>query len=307
LQPLDPAALAAIAAAKDRIAAHWERLRALLIGGGTASAVAVRAGLAGWVEMARPGPNDWRAFNLALDPPDDGGAAGTAAMAGPALLRACNICGGKVFAPAGQADQADLGTVCTGCGSPARHRAFRVIADALRIVGRQGGACLLFGRNRIVARGWFLSTVEVAVNATGRIGAASFACAEASADVVVCVDILDRATDYRQALRDLLRATSPGGYVLVGVRLVPGRETTMDWGFPRADRDGTYRMFGRDVVDTIAEALPAASVAVAHPVDPVSGVAVMAIVLAHAPDDLRRLLDSTVPCRLAPYPMVASR
>jgi hypothetical protein len=309
LRPLDPPAMAAIARAQSRIAVHWERLRALLSGAGTTSAAQARTGLARWMGLLRPGPNDWRAFTVVLDGMGQtGGAANEPVAELPTLLQICNICGWRDF-PAGTepCDPAGFGAVCQGCGSSARHRAFRAITGALRTIGQREGTCLTFSKDRIVARGWFLAAEDVAVNGTGRIERAVFDRAGTPADAVICVDILERAMDLREALRALLRATRPGGYALLGVRIGARRETTMDWGFPRGDRDGAYRMFGADAADIVAEALPDAAVVLASPVDPVTGIAIPAIVLAHAPADLRRLFDSSVRCRLMTFPMVAAQ
>lgn len=64
------------------------------------------------------------------------------------------------------------------------------------------------------------------------------------------------------------------------MRSVPGRATTLDWGFPRGDRNGEFRAFGADFAASLSKLLPGAALLELRVTDPVTGVPAIAYAVA---------------------------
>jgi hypothetical protein len=290
LRPLGPAEIAAIGEARDLIGQHWSRLRGLMTGAAGPAAMQGRARLQQWMQ-AGPGPTDWRAFTRVLP------AAIPVPSAEPVATPACNICGqsGLRPGPASLLDQIGGGAACLGCGATARHRAMRVVIEALRQRGPARGRCLRFGRNRVLAGGWFAELRDLDA-------AAPPALPPGGAGVVACIDMLERAPDPAALLQAMLAAVEPGGFLFLALRNVPGYARTLDWGFPRGDREGEYRKFGEDAAALIRAALPTATILEVEPADPVTGLRSRVYLAAHDPQALARLPQTDLPQRTLPQP-----
>jgi polysaccharide pyruvyl transferase WcaK-like protein len=309
LQPLDAAALAAIARAQDQIALHWAWLRASLGAEPPRSVILARTRLQRWMAEGTTGCNDWRSFETLVDgvpqllaptgTVDQPPPVTTPAVASPVLVP-CNICGKTGFRPNATPlhDQVGFGARCAACAAPARHRAMRVVLDWWRGPHTKRQRCLRLGMNRVVAAGWFASLHDIDVEGGKPVQVSELACLAKTADIVVCIDVLERVPDLHATLRALLDALRPGGLLFLAFRNLPGRTLTLDWGFPRGDLDNEYRKFGTDVLATLRIAWPDAAIAVATPADPLTGIRTMVYVLAQTADDLRWLRISYLPCEI---------
>lgn len=297
LGALDGPALAAIARAQDRIALHWERLRESIDEPAGAAVVEARVRLQKWMEEASGEFKDWRAYATVVD-------ASTAPSA-PAATETppggqCNICGQSGFRPhvPSLPDQVGFGARCAGCGASARDRAMRIVFDRWRSPAAARLHCLRLGINRVVAGGWFASLRDIDVESGSVVDLGELAAARAEADLVVCMDVLERVADPATALEALRGALRPGGLLFLSFRNLPGRTQTVDWGFPRGDGDHEYRKFGADVAATLGGLWSEAWIAIANPADPLTGIRTLLYVLARSQDDLRWLLESDVDHRV---------
>jgi hypothetical protein len=190
----------------------------------------------------------------------------------------CPICGGTSFRQiATLPDRVGAGAICAGCGASARHRGLRMVLEALRSPEWKSRSCLRLGETgRIAAAGWFATCADAVMPG-------------ASHDVILAVDALEGVADPSRALADWRGVLRPGGVMLLSMRTVPGRATTLDWGFPRGDRQGEYRAFGADVAAVLPGLLPGAVVMVVRSADPASGTPSVAFAVAETAEVLAPL------------------
>jgi hypothetical protein len=297
LNPLDGAALAAIARAQDLVAGHWARLGASFAAEPSLRAGAARLGLRKWMAKTGPGRMDWRGFATVIAPkPPQRRTPPLEAPATlePAAVAPCNICGETGFrpAPTPQHDRLGFDARCAGCGASARHRAMRVVFNQWRGPASRKLHCLRLGRNRVVATGWFASVQDFEAADGKPIDVLELARLGNTADVVVCIDMLEYVPDLTAALRALFDALRPGGLLFLGFRNVPGRTRTLDWGYPSGDCRNEYRKFGSDIQMTLRRLWPAAAIAVARPADPLTGIMTMVYVISDSADRLQWLARS---------------
>ena len=265
LAPLDPPAIAAIARAQDRIALHWHRLRTLLAGPPDAAAAIARRRLAGQPAPPPPAP----------PPPKPESKPEPKPAPPPVAPRpgiACNICGGAEFRDiATLPDLIGAGWLCAGFGASARHRALRCVVETLRTQAWRERTCLRLGATgRITAAGWFRAAADAPEPG-------------ASYDLVVAVDALEAAPDLAATLATWRALLRPGGILLLSLRTVPGRAETLDWAFPRGDRDGERRAFGTDIAALLPALLPGAALRQIRTEDPVTGLPAIAFAVAEDP------------------------
>lgn len=292
LDPLDAGALAAIARAQDQVALHWARLRASITAEPMARATQARTRLQNWMADSANGLRDWRAFTAAFDPVPP---LETPTTVAATAAQPCNICGQSGFRPGPTPlhDQVGFEARCAGCGASARHRAMRVVFDRWRGSATRRKSCLRLGRNRVVASGWFASLRDIEVEDGKPLELMELAQLGNTADLVICIDMLEHAADLGATLQALFNALRPGGLMFLAFRNLPGRARTLEWGFPRGDGRNEYRKFGTDFLCTLRRLWPEVQIAVATPADPITGIATMVYVIAHSAGDLRWLTKST--------------
>ena len=272
LAPLDPPSIAAIARAQDRIALHWHRLRTLLAGPPAAAAAVARRRLAGQPAPPPPAPPPPK-------PKPKPAAPSVASPAGaPRPGIACNICGGTEFRDiAILPDRIGAGWLCAGCGASARHRALRCVVETLRTHAWRERTCLRLGATgRITAAGWFRAAADAPEPG-------------ASYDLIVTVDALESAPNLAATLSAWRAMLRPGGILLLAMRTVPGRAATLNWAFPRGDRDGERRAFGTDIAASLPALLPGAALRQVRTEDPVTGLPAIAFAVAEEPALLSQL------------------
>lgn len=274
--------------AQSSIGQHWSHLRALLQGGIADRTAPARRRLNAWLDRAPAGYQDWRAIQHVLQDRQP-------ILPAPAIKpeATCNICGGTRFrdGPLSRFGEIGSGAACLSCGTSARHRALRTVLAALPTPVRQQAHCLRFGRSRVADPGLFRSLRDVPVDdLTGERAAAL----TASADIVACVDTLEKVPDPGRVLYALLNATRGAGFCVVAEPHIPGCASTIDWGFPRNDRNGEFRKLGLDFEEQLPALLPGAAIVGVSPVDPVTGLQARAYLGARRLQDLTWILGSDI-------------
>ncbi|ORE97481.1 polysaccharide pyruvyl transferase family protein [Aurantimonas sp. 22II-16-19i] len=265
LEPLPAEGLQAIRSARDRIDAHWARLRGLFGAPLPDTCQAATQELRLWMERQPAPPRDWRAFTTVLQVP----ASSSAAPADKPFH--CSICGGTTMRPDRRlADSLQgHGQRCASCNSTARHRAMHQVLDQLRKEPTLRASGLQYGRHRVAAGGWFADFALLhPAHEDGRLAPPP---ADRRFAMVICLDVLEDVRDPGAALAALAAATAEEGVLLLSFRTVPGRGQTLDWGFARGDEPGCRRAFGEDVVETLKRHLPDAHLTVLRPADPHAG------------------------------------
>lgn len=189
------------------------------------------------------------------------------------MTAACPICGGTAFTAGPNGRLSPDGTLprCTGCRSLERHRAYRTAFQALGPERFAGLSVLQFSPDPVVDPGWFAShevseygtATELALQAIDR--------PDAGLDMVVVNHVLEHVEDDAAALAELDRIVRPDGFVFLSVPDPARIPATRHYGRAREDKHGHWRVYGPDILQRFAEAIPQTRVVEAAPVDPVTG------------------------------------
>lgn len=176
---------------------------------------------------------------------------------GSSAGEACPICGGRAFAsgPGGRMAPSGVPPRCTGCGALERHRAFRTVLDA--IAGRLSGARVLqFSEDGSVPRERFAAFEVSVYGGANSLDLQAVDKPDGAYGLVVANHVLEHVADDRAALRELDRVTAPHGIVFLSVPDLLRCQRTVEYGRPRADKHGHYRVYGPDIVERWREAVP---------------------------------------------------
>jgi SAM-dependent methyltransferase len=148
----------------------------------------------------------------------------------------CPICGGTVFGPGPKGRTSPNGAMprCAGCQSFASHE--------LSVYGEPGG---------------------LDIQAIDR--------PDAAYDIAICSHVLEHVGDDRAALHELLRIVKPDGLLYLAFPDPFREEVTRDWGFPKPEKHGHWRVYGADVVKRFAANIPRQSVLAYRGQDPATG------------------------------------
>ena len=160
---------------------------------------------------------------------------------------------------------------CAGCQSLERHRISRIMFEKL---GRQNFAswsAIQFSADPIVDPAWFRSYELSVYGASGGLDIQAIDRPDCAYDYVGCSHVLEHVGDDRAALCELLRITAPGGLVYLAFPDPFREDVTRDWGFPKAEKYGHWRVYGRDVVQRFEAYIPMQPVLVYHGQDPATG------------------------------------
>jgi SAM-dependent methyltransferase len=216
------------------------------------------------------------------------------------MVTLCNICQNDHFRPRpnGRLSRTGLPPECTRCRSLERHRAFRLIFEKLRDSSFEAAKCLQISLDLSLNQSWFHS-VEVSVYGTGTgIDIQRIERPDKSYDFIVCNHVLEHVPDYRGAICELVRIARPDGFLFLSFPCPYSRKTTDDWGYARADQNGHYRMFGRDVEAVYSEIVPQVHVVAVQANDPVTGAADLGYILTRSDIWCTRILSSGVTARV---------
>lgn len=256
MAPLAAEELSGIDRGLRAVDAHWARIRACL-DGPDAAAAAARSRLLREIRLEPLRWPEWQALH--------------AAMGGPPP--ACPICGGIEFrlGPGGRLSRTGRPPQCTTCGALERHRIFRLIFDGIRSPAFRNLSCLMFSRDPSVSAAWFGRLEYSVFGGNNSLDLQRIERPDASYDVVVCNHVLEHVADYRSALRELVRITRPDGFVFLSVPNPISRRETTDWGYPRADQHGHYRIFGQDIEAVFATEMPDHQIIAVTARDPSTG------------------------------------
>lgn len=122
-----------------------------------------------------------------------------------------------------------------------------------------------------------------------------------SYDLVICNHVLEHVQYDNAALLELSRVTKDDGFVFLTFPDPANIETTTDWGFPREDQHGHYRIYGRDVEDMLTTHLSHRWVMCQSVADPATGVEDLVYFLAKTSKGAFRVIeafpDSDILCR----------
>ncbi len=167
-------------------------------------------------------------------------------------LPTCPICGGTTFGPGPRGRLSPNGKLprCAGCKSLERHRIFRIMFERLGPENFSDWSAIQFSPDATVDASWFRS-FELSVYG------------EPGGQDIQAIDRPGRRLRHRVLLacagacrrRPARRCTSccasakPDGFVYLAIPDPFREDVTRDWGFPKPEKYGHWRVYGGDVVE----------------------------------------------------------
>lgn len=185
----------------------------------------------------------------------------------------CPICGGATFGPGPRGRLSPNGKLprCAGCNSLERHRIFRVMFDRLGPENFSAWSAIQFSPDATVEPSWFRAFELSVYGEPGGQDIQTIDRPDGAYDVVCCSHVLEHVGDDRAALHELLRICAPDGFVYLAIPDPFREEVTRDWGFPKPEKYGHWRVYGGDVVERFGRYIPDQPVLAYHGEDPVTG------------------------------------
>ena len=197
----------------------------------------------------------------------------TAAAQNPVAEPHCPICGGVEFGPGPKGRMAPNGKAprCAGCQSLERHRIFRVMFDRLGPQDFATWKAIQFSPDPTADPAWFAEHELSVYGEPGGLDIQSIDRPDAAYDLVICSHVLEHVGDDRKALHELLRIAGPDGLLYLAFPDPFREDVTRDWGFPKPEKHGHWRVYGSDVVERFKKYLPDQPVLAYRGEDPVTG------------------------------------
>ncbi|MGH6924999.1 MAG: class I SAM-dependent methyltransferase [Propylenella sp.] len=160
---------------------------------------------------------------------------------------------------------------CAGCGSLERHRMFRKMFERLGPSEFAAMRAIQFSPDPTLDPKWFRSFVLSAYGMGDGIDIQSIPRPDGAYDFVACSHVLEHVADDRKALNELLRIIAPDGLLFLVVPDPFREEKTREWGFPKPEKHGHYRVYGADFSERLTRYLPDQAVISYMAEDPVTG------------------------------------
>lgn len=170
----------------------------------------------------------------------------------------CGICGSEDFGPGPGGRLSATGTppACRRCGSLERHRIIREVWDCFPVGFLRWQRVLQFSEDPSVEAGWFLEYEVSDFEEENSLDLQAIDRPDDSYDIVICNHVFEHVPHDAPAFSETLRILKPDGLLQFSVPNPKARAVTEDWGFPKPEQWGHYRVYGRDIVDRISQAVP---------------------------------------------------
>ena len=208
-------------------------------------------------------------------------------------MQACNICGGASFAggPNNRMSKTGRPPRCTSCQSLERHRAARATISLLHDADFCDYRVLQVSNDRCAERDWF-SSFEVSVYGTDTsIDLQKIDRGTGTYDMVICNHVMEHVPYDNSALNEMSRVIKASGFVFLTVPDPANISITSDWGYPREDQHGHYRVYGRDIEDRLRRYIPHRWVLSLDTEDPVTNVQDMVYFILKSAVGVARILS----------------
>lgn len=161
----------------------------------------------------------------------------------------CNICGNNKFG-LGPGNRRSFDGIslprCTKCQSLERHRALRDfwLKLPLSFLGKK--TVLQFSDDKSIEPNWFLKFEVSIFGGKNSIDIQNIEYHDGSFDIVICNHVIEHVPNDKIALREIYRVSSENGFVALSVPDPFHRKHTIDWGYPKIEEHGHYRIYGED-------------------------------------------------------------
>jgi SAM-dependent methyltransferase len=166
-------------------------------------------------------------------------------------VRVCNICGSNRFTlgPGQRTSDTHVPPYCVGCGSLERHRALRSMYMRLHEAIRFADFDVLqISDDSAVLRSWFRTITVSIYGGENSVDVQDAPYADGTFDLIICNHVLEHVADDQKAIQELVRLLRPEGILQLGIPDPVRRAATDDWGFPRREDHGHFRLYGMDVL-----------------------------------------------------------
>ena len=134
-----------------------------------------------------------------------------------------------------------------------------------------GWNAIQFSPDPTVDPSWFASHELSVYGEPGGLDIQAIDRPDAAYDIVICSHVLEHVGDDRAALHELLRIAKPDGLLYLAFPDPFREEVTRDWGFPKPEKHGHWRVYGADVANRFAAYIPDQPVLAYRGQDPVTG------------------------------------
>lgn len=214
---------------------------------------------------------------------------------------ACPICGGTFFTlgPNGRTAPNGMKPRCVGCQSLERHRAYRIVFQAISpwFIGQ---TALQFSEDQAVPRAPF-TMFEISVfHGVNSLDLQAIDRPDSAYDMVIANHVLEHVADDIAALRELNRVCRGNGVVALSVPDLLRVARTKEYGVRRDDKHGHYRVYGPDILGRWQTAVPNWNALGVTAADPVTGAPDRLTFLSQSLDTLCVLHDMLRGASLAP-------
>ena len=171
---------------------------------------------------------------------------------------ACNICGNEKFGagPGGRMSLTGRPPRCVKCQALERHRVYRKVFERLVDNSFKKFNFLQFSADSTVEPSWFASHEVSIYEGNNSLDLQKIDRSSCQYDIVMCNHVLEHVADDNAALTELLRITKHDGFVFLTVPSPLSQERTQDWGYPKEEQHGHYRIYGSDFAKKLIENLP---------------------------------------------------
>ena len=162
----------------------------------------------------------------------------------------CPICGGSTFGlgPGGRLSVKGLPPRCETCQSLERHRIMRIFHVKLKqIFNYSNFDVLQISKDFSVLPEWFKS-FDLSIYGSHISIDIQDINLDKSYDVVICNHVLEHVQRWKIALHELQKISSRDGFLQISFPDPINRDLTNDWGYPKAEDHGHYRIFGKDCI-----------------------------------------------------------
>ena len=193
--------------------------------------------------------------------------------ANKADARRCPICGGEEFVPGPKGRMAPNGMLprCAKCQSLERHRMFRIMFDRLGTSDFGSVDAIQFSPDPTIDPEWFRRFELSVYGSENSIDIQAIDRRDGVYGFVACSHVLEHVADDHAALNELLRITASDGLLYLVVPDPFREDKTRDWGFPKPEKHGHYRVYGADIVERFRRYIPQQPVYAYIGEDPVTG------------------------------------
>ncbi len=209
----------------------------------------------------------------------------------------CNICGHKGFGagPGGRMSASGLPPRCEKCNSLERHRAYKEVFFKLIEDSYKRKSFIQFSPDGTVEPEWFASYEVSTYGGENSLDLQKIDKPSHSYDIVMCNHVLEHVPYDNAALNELLRITKTNGFVFLTVPSPATQERTTDWGYPKEEQHGHYRIYGNDFKEILKRYLPNAWILSVEAIDSVTKSNDLVFFLLHNKSSAAKLQDTQLP------------